>query len=232
MNREKRASEMNEQILSFLRELGAHNNREWFLENKPRYDALREGFIDEVQALINRIALFDPEVAGLEARDCLFRIYRDIRFSPDKTPYKTHFAAYIARGGRKSERGGYYLHLEPGHSLLSGGVWCPPPALLKKLRQDIYDQIEEFASIIEAPAFKRVFPELDGETLKRMPAGFPADSPYGYILRHKDFCVSSVKPDAFFREDDWMERVVADFRLLLPFNRFLNYTVDEYLGLV
>ena len=93
---------MNEQIIEFLTELRSHNNREWFQDNKNRYDALRKVFIDEVQDLIGRISLFDPEVAGLEAKDCLFRIYRDIRFSPDKTPYKCHFAAYISQGGRAS----------------------------------------------------------------------------------------------------------------------------------
>ena len=200
---------MNEQIIEFLTELRSHNNREWFQDNKNRYDALRKVFIDEVQDLIGRISLFDPEVAGLEAKDCLFRIYRDIRFSPDKTPYKCHFAAYISQGGRASERGGYYIHLEPGGCLLSGGVWCPPPALLKK-----------------------TFPVLEGEMLKRMPAGYPMDSPYGYIMKHKDFSVVSYKPDNFFYAKNWMDKAVDDFKLLLPFNRFLNYTVDEYLGRV
>ena len=166
---------MNEQIIEFLTELRSHNNREWFQDNKNRYDALRKVFIDEVQDLIGRISLFDPEVAGLEAKDCLFRIYRDIRFSPDKTPYKC-----------------YYIHLEPGGCLLSGGVWCPPPALLKKLRQDIYDHIEEFTAIIEEPTFKKTFPVLEGEMLKRMPAGYPMDSPYGYIMKHKDLLSTAI----------------------------------------
>ena len=136
---------MNAEIIQFLTELRQNNNREWFQANKSRYDSLRKGFIDEVQQLIDRIALFDPEIAGLEAKDCLFRIYRDIRFSPDKTPYKIHFAAYMAScGGRGSERAGYYIHLEPGGCLLSGGVWCPPPALLKALRKDIYENIEDY----------------------------------------------------------------------------------------
>ncbi|WP_102407279.1 DUF2461 domain-containing protein [Parabacteroides bouchesdurhonensis] len=221
---------MNAEILQFLEELKLNNNRVWFQNNKERYDVLRQGFIDEVQMLINQIALFDPEVAGVEAKECLFRIYRDIRFSPDKTPYKAHFAAYIALGGRASERGGYYIHLEPGNCLLSGGVWCPPPALLKKLRQDIYDHIEEFTAILEEPVFKNTFPVLEGEMLKRMPVGYPMDSPYGYILKHKDFSVVSVKPDSFFKSKDWLNKSVECFKLLLPFNRFLNYTVDEYLG--
>ena len=221
---------MNTEILQFLEELKQNNNRAWFQDNKERYDALRQGFIDEVQELIGRISLFDPEVAGLEAKDCLFRIYRDIRFSPDKTPYKIHFAAYIAQGGRSSERSGYYIHLEPGNCMLSGGVWCPPPALLKKLRQDIYDHIEEFAAILEDSVFKTTFPVLEGEMLKRMPAGYPADSPYDYILKHKDFSVVAVKPDSFFCKKGWIEQAVDCYKLLLPFNRFLNYTVDDYQG--
>ena len=221
----------NAQIIQFLKELSLHNNREWFQENKARYDVLRNAFIDEVQQLINRITLFDPEIAGLEAKDCLFRIYRDIRFSPNKTPYKTHFAAYIAScGGRGSERGGYYIHLEPGNCLLSGGVWCPPPALLKKLRQDSYDHIEEFVGILEEPSFKAMYPVMEGEVLKRMPVGYPSDFKYGEILRHKDFSVASYKPDEFFFAPDWLDQSVACFEKLQPFNRFLNYTVDEYLG--
>lgn len=221
---------MNAEIIQFLRELRENNNRPWFQENKARYDVLRAAFVDEVQELIRGISLFDPEIAGVEAKDCLFRIYRDTRFSPDKTPYKTYMSAFIAQGGRKSERGGYYIHLEPDNSILSGGVWCPDPKLLKKLRQDIYDHIEEFVAIIEAPDFKAIYPELEGDVLKRMPAGYPADSPYGYILKHKDFSVICNKPDDFFNQGDWIEASIGCFEKLLPFNRFLNYTVDEYLG--
>lgn len=222
---------MNKEIIQFLTELRSHNNREWFQANKERYDVLRKGFIEEVQQLIDRIAQFDPEVAGLEAKDCLYRIYRDLRFSPDKTPYKNHFAAYIAaRGGRGSQRAGYYIHLEPEGCLLSGGVWCPPPALLKMLRKDIYENIEELVGIMENPDFKKTYPKMEGEVLKRMSVGYPSDFKYGEILRHKDFCVYSAKPDTFFYASDWMEQVITDFRTLHPFNHFLNYTVDEYLG--
>ena len=220
----------NEQILSFLRALSANNYREWFQAHKEEYDRLRQAFTDEVQQLINRIALFDPEVAGLEAKNCLYRIYRDIRCCPDKTPYKNHFAAYIAVGGRGRLRGGYYLHIEPERCMLSGGVWCPAPPLLKQLRRDIYDHIEEFTEILENPAFKQHFPGLEGESLKRMPAGYPADCPHGDILRHKDFCVVTQQPEAFFSSPDWLEQTAAIFELLQPFNRFLNYTVDDYLG--
>lgn len=223
---------MNADILSFLHELRDNNNREWFQANKERHDVLRKAFTETVQQLINRISLFDPELSGMEAKDCLYRIYRDIRFSPDKTPYKTYFSAYMAKGGRKSLYGGYYLHIEPDNIILSGGLWMPDPKLLKMLRQDIYDQIEEFTAIIEAPAFKKTFPSLEGDTLTRMPAGFPADSPYGYILKHKDFSVMGYQPESFILQDNWLDQAAEAYRLLLPFNRFLNYTVDEYLGRV
>ena len=221
------------QILVFLKELEQNNNRVWFQDNKERYDALKKGHTAIVRQLIDRIALFDPEIAGTEAKDCLFRIYRDIRFSPNKLPYKTHFGAYIAaRGGRNSERSGYYLHIEPGACFLSGGLWMPQPRLLKMVRQDIYDHIDEFVSILENPSFKALYSGLEGETLKRVPAGFPPDFEYAHFLRHKDFCVSAAKPDSFFSGKDWMDRAVRCFETLLPFNRFLNYTVDEYLGKV
>lgn len=220
---------MNAQIVEFLSELKEHNYREWFQDNKKRYEILKAGFIDEVQQLINHIALFDPDLAGQDVKSCLFRIYRDIRFSPDKTPYKTYFSAYIAQGGRSSERAGYYIHLEPGGCLLSGGVWMPPAPLLKKLRQEIYNQIDEFVEIMEDPSFKELFPELEGEVLKRNPAGFP-DSPYNDIIRHKDFSVISYKPDTFFTQKNWLEKSVENYEKLYPFNKFLNYIVDDFYG--
>ncbi|MDR1335462.1 MAG: DUF2461 domain-containing protein [Tannerella sp.] len=224
---------MNTALFQFLRELRENNHREWFQANKKRYDALLREYTVRLQQLIDRIAAFDPEIAGLEAKSCLFRIYRDIRFSPDKTPYKTHLGAYIAAyGGRASSYAGYYVHLEPDGAFLSGGVWCPSPPLLKKLRQDIYDSMDEFREIVENKRFKAVYPALEGETLKRMPAGFPSDYAFDHILKHRDFVVSSARPDAFFSTQDWIEQAAEDFRILQPFNRFLNYSVSEFYGKV
>ena len=218
---------INEEILTFLRQLAANNNRDWFQANKERYDRLRLAFIDEVQQLIERLAVVDPTVAGVEAKDCLYRIYRDIRFSPDKTPYKIHFAAYIAPGGRSSERGGYYLHLQPDECMLSGGIWCPPMPLLKRLRRDIYDNIDEFRAILDNPAFRQVYGGLEGETLKRMPQGYPMDSPHADIMRHKDFVVAAHKEDGFFCQPDWLDRTAEELALIHPLNEFLNYTFEE-----
>ena len=219
------------ELFKFLKELQANNNRDWFQENKPRYDVLRKDFVNVVQQLIDKIAIFDPEIAGLDAKSCIYRIYRDIRFSHDKTPYKTHFGAYMTGyGGRTSPYGGYYLHIEPGNSLVSGGVWCPEPAMLKQLRHDIYDNIDEFTTIIGNKKFKKVYGELEGEVLKRIPEGFPKDSPYENILKHKNFVVSSMKPEEFFYSRNWMDEVADDFSILYPFNKFLNYTIGDFFG--
>lgn len=222
---------MNTALFKFLNELKTNNSREWFQDHKKQFDTLRDEFTDVVRQLIERISGFDAEISDLDPKSCVYRIYRDIRFSTDKTPYKTHFGACMTGyGGRTSPYAGYYIHLEPGNSLLAGGVWCPPAPLLKKLRKDIYDNINEFTEIIEDKTFKKTFPELEGEMLKRMPEGFPADSPYDYILKHKDFTVSSLKPETFFQTDNWIDQAVEDFRKLYPFNRFLNYTVSEFFG--
>ena len=216
-----------EQILSFLQALKQHNNREWFNQHKDEYSALRLQFEEYVDELIQLMLPYDEELSGLRAKDCLYRIYRDIRFSYDKTPYKTHFAAYLAKGGKKSPRGGYYLHIEPGNCLLSGGVWSPEPKLLRLLRQAVFDNFEEFREIMENPVFKRLYPGLDGEKLKTVPRPFPKDTPASAYLKYKDFVVLGRVQDRYFSGKDWKQNVVTDFRKLIPFNRFLNYTVDE-----
>ena len=219
------------ELYEFLRELRENNDREWFKANKKRYDALHKAHVVLVQELINRISAFDSEIAGLEAKNCIYRIYRDIRFSNDKTPYKTHFGAYMTGiGGRTSPYGGYYLHIEPDNSFLSGGVWCPDPKMLKKLRQDIFGNIEEFVDILENKKFKQLYGGLEGEMLQRMPDGYPKDSSYDYILKHKYFVVSTDKPESFFDAENWMDMAVEDFKVLYPFNKFLNYTIGEFFG--
>ncbi|MDR2472179.1 MAG: DUF2461 domain-containing protein [Tannerella sp.] len=219
------------ELFKFLKELRDNNDREWFQANKERYDVLHKEHIVMVQELIGRIGAFDSEIAGLEAKNCIYRIYRDIRFSNDKTPYKTHFGAYMTGfGGRTSPYAGYYLHLEPGNSLVSGGVWCPDPKMLKQLRQDIYNSMDEFIAILDNKDFKRLYGGLEGEMLKRMPEGFAKDCPHEEVLRHKYYVVSSMKSDSFFDKDGWMDEVVNNFKVLQPFNTFLNYTMGEFFG--
>ena len=214
-------------LVDFLASLREHNNREWFQNNKSSYDTLRARFVDDVERLIALLSQHDDQLRGLQAKDCIYRIYRDIRFSSDKTPYKTYFSAYMARGGRKSVRAGYYLHIEPGNIALSGGIWCPEPRLIKALRQAIYDNIDEWKSIVEAPVFKQHYAQFVGETLKIVPRGFPREGEHSEWLKRKDYTVWSVQPDAFITEPDWVEQAAEKLLLIKPMNDFLNYTVDE-----
>jgi uncharacterized protein (TIGR02453 family) len=216
------------QVYQFLSELKENNDRAWFQANKPRYleaKATYEAFTREV---IAGIAAFDPGIAGVEVKECVFRIYRDARFSNDKRPYKTHMGAFITRGGRTAPRGGYYLHVEPGNSLFAGGIWCPGSgALLKALRQDVFGSFEEFESIVYAPAFARHF-RMDKEwTLKRVPLPFPPDAPGAGWTKLKSYTASNGVPDDFFEGAGAVQRTVERLELLYPLNRFLNYTVDE-----
>lgn len=215
-------------VFEFLKELSVNNNREWFNAHRDQYEKAREEFESLVTTLIERISLFDETIKGIQAKDCTYRIYRDTRFSLDKTPYKTHFGAYINAKGKKSEHSGYYVHLEIGNCMLAGGSYCPPPKLLKMLRQAVYDNIEEYRSIVEDPKFKRYFSKIGYTFLKTAPQGFPKDFKYIDYLKCKEYCCDCKVPDNFFTLPDMSDRVDDIFRQLKRFSDFTNYTIDEY----
>ena len=178
--------------------------------------------------IISRISLFDESIRGIEAKDCTYRIYRDTRFSEDKTPYKTHLGGYINAKGKKSDHCGYYVHLEPGNCLLAGGSYCPPPPLLRALRQAVYDNIDEFRSIVEDPAFKQYFPVIGENFLKTAPKGFPKDYPYLKYLQCKEYTVACCQPDSFFLAPDFLDRTDDIFQQMKRFSDFVNYTIDNF----
>ena len=138
---------INKNILLFLNELKNNNNRDWFHANKPKYNEAKVEFENYINNLIPEIGKFDNEIKHLEAKECIFRIFRDVRFSKDKSPYKPNFGAYIVKGGKKSGNAGYYLHIEPENSFLGGGIYMPPSNILKAIRIEIYENIDEFKSI-------------------------------------------------------------------------------------
>ncbi|OJX87668.1 MAG: hypothetical protein BGP01_03615 [Paludibacter sp. 47-17] len=216
-------------VLQFIDELIQHNNREWFAENKDRYEATRAYFETISSELIREIMKFDDDIAHVDAKDCIFRIYRDIRFSHDKTPYKNHYGVFIAAaGGRKSVRGGYYLHLEPSKSFVATGVWCPPPPLLKALRETVYENIDELTTIIQDPGFTKWFDGFyDDDKLKSVPRGFPADFEQAELLKLKHYMVEYTLPESILNSDNFVQEVAAIFKAAWPLNKFLNYTVDE-----
>lgn len=215
-------------IFRFLKELSENNNREWFNEHRETYTQAQLEFEKFLTAIIDRISLFDETIRGTVARDCTYRIYRDTRFSSDKTPYKTHFGGYINAKGKKSNHCGYYVHLEPGGSLLAGGSLCLPSNVLKAVRQSIYDNIDEYRSIVEDPAFKQYFPIVGENFLKTAPKGFPKDFKYIDYLKCKEYVCSYNVPDDFFAQPDMLEQIDKVFRQFKRFADFINYTIDDF----
>ena len=218
-----------EDIINFLKELNENNNREWFAQNKSRYEKVKSKFEEISRLLIADISIFDNDIKNVDVKDCVFRIYRDIRFSTDKTPYKTHFGVYIASaGGRKSQRGGYYLHLDPAGSFIAVGVWCPPPNILKALRQSVCDNIDELNEIRNETGFNTYFKTFfEEDKLKNVPAGFPRDFPDAELLKLKHYMVEYKLDDKILNASDFVLQLAQIARAGYPLNKFLNYTVDE-----
>lgn len=220
-------------ILDFLAELRLNNNREWFNANKSRYLAAHAEFNGIVEQLIASIAVFDKDVAPLTVKDCVFRIYRDTRFSPNKTPYKTHMGVYIARGGKNSPYAGYYFHLEPqadsgtvsylGGSLVACGVHCPEPKVLRSVREDLFARGDLYASALKSAAGF----ELDtSATLQRTPKGFPAGSKWDDYLKLKEFSAIKHISAANILAPNAIEKCVKDFKKVKPINDLLNNAVE------
>ena len=217
------------EIIRFLMALSENNNREWFTDNKSWFDSLKKDFDAISRALILKISEFDEDIKNVEAADCVFRIYRDVRFSHDKTPYKTHFGVFIASaGGRKSQRGGYYLHLDPAGCFVGAGVWCPPPPLLKALRKSVYDNIDELNEIRSEANFAQLFDKFyEEDKLKTVPAGFPKDFPDAELLKLKHYLVEYKFDSSLLEKENFVDEIAHIFKIAYPFNKFLNYTVDE-----
>ena len=222
------------ELYNFLIELSENNNRQWFQANKSRWDDLRLQWLDDVQDLINKMSLWEPRFKGFQAKDCVFRIYRDVRFSHDKSPYKTWVCAGIGLYGKNSHNGGYYIQIEPqaiqreGFNGLFGGVWCPESDILKKLRKAIVDNIEEFREIINEPQLNKYFPGWTGEKLKTVPKGWDKNHPDADLLKLKEFG-KAYEPDQDFFVGDWTTRASERLSLLKPLIDFLNYSIEEEL---
>jgi len=214
-------------LLNFLKELKDNNHKPWFDENRERYQNLRKEMVRLIQELIPQIAQFDPSILPLEPKDCIFRINRDIRFSNDKTPYKTNMGAYMARGGRKSPYGGYYLHIEPGGSFLAGGIYQPSSAVLKEVRSEIYYDVEKFKSIILDKTFKTYFKEIWSEKLKSAPRGFPSDWPDIELLKYKHYTVIHDLQDNKIIQKDFPDFAIKVFKVLQPFNTYFNRVIEN-----
>lgn len=217
---------MNKKIIEFLTDLKQNNNRDWFKSHKDYYDEARNEFIVIIENLIPALAVSNPEIANLQVKDTIFRIYRDVRFSADKSPYKTQMGAYMASGGRKSPSAGYYLHIEPGNSFVAGGSYTPQAENLKKIRSEIFYNIEEFKSIIESVDFKELFSEINGDKLKRPPVGFSKDFKDIDLLKFKSYTIFHPVKDSFIESPKFIENAISIFEKVKPFNDFLNRAIS------
>jgi uncharacterized protein (TIGR02453 family) len=219
---------MMKQILQYLADLEQNNNREWFHANKKRYEEARKGYLEVVQKIIDLLQFDDRRISGLEAKDAMFRIFRDIRFSKDKTPYKTHFGAYMAKGGRKSREAGYYLHLGNDELFLAAGVHSPQKEDLHAIRQEILYQPDAFKSILTAQLDKG-YSTYEKDKLVKGPVGFPKDSPHIEYLKYKHFLLSHPLSKKEVYAENAAEVIAGRFRELIPFTNFIN-TALEYKG--
>lgn len=213
--------------VDFLEKLKENNNREWFQANKRLYDDARGEFEQFIAMLIPVVRGIDSGVDVVSPKECLFRIFRDVRFSKDKSPYKTNFGAFIAKGGRKSPYAGYYLHIEPGASFIGGGAYMPESQYLKAIRNGIFKNVDEYKAIIEGAEFRKFFGGMFGEKLKTAPKGFPKDFADIDLLKNKHYAVTHRVENGFWFSDSLVEDVKEMFSALYGLNRFLNNAISN-----
>jgi uncharacterized protein (TIGR02453 family) len=210
------------ETVDFLKKLAKNNNRDWFNANKDAFIRANDNVIAMTGELMSRIAKFDPEVEGLDPKSCLFRIYRDVRFSKDKSPYKTNLGAFIAPGGKKAMSPGYYFHIQPGMFFAAAGKHLPDAAELLKIRNAISSNTKDFLKIVEARKFKDRFGDLDGERLSKPPKGFAADAPAIEYLKLKSFTVSEEFSEKLATCKDYPKLLTESFKAAHPLVVFLR----------
>lgn len=214
----------------FLKDLKKNNNKPWFDKNRKVYEAAKADFISFIQAVIDQHGKKDASIKNLLAKDCLFRINRDVRFAKDKSPYKTNMGASINKGGRKAENSaGYYFHLEPGGVFTGGGIWMPMPDELKKVRQEIDYNFTDFKKIIAAKKFKTVYGELSSNPeykLSRVPKGYDPENPAAEFLKLKSYIAMIKISDADLTSKDLVKKTVAAFQALQPLIEFINKSME------
>ena len=216
-------------ILTFLNKIKENNSKEWLDAHRSEYQTATQAFNLVVEKLITGISEFDPSIKGVTVKNCTYRFNRDIRFSANKMPYKTHFGAFICPNGKNSGYSGYYFHIEPAGSgylngsMLCTGIYSPLPSVLKSIREEIYLNGDTFESAVrEAKSFVLE----DNQALKKVPRGYPADYKYAEYLKMKNPSVYKRVDDAFLLSDQFVENALAAFRETVSFNTLLNKAVQ------
>lgn len=209
--------------IKFLKELAENNNKPWFDDNKDVYTKAKNDFEALVKEMLDLLSALEPDFKNQQAKNCIFRIFRDVRFAKDKSPYKPNFGAYFSKGGKKANAAGYYIHIQPGGKcFLAGGVWMPEAPVLKAIRQEIDYNFEAFSKIINQKNFKKLFQKLDGETLKTVPQGYAAENPAIEFLKMKSFVVMHHFPDKDLTAEGFTQQCFETYKVMQPLVDFLN----------
>ncbi len=213
--------------INFLLELRENNDRNWFNKNKTLYKEARKEFEQLIDMVIPIIKGIDSEIDVTCSKECIFRIYRDVRFSRSKLPYKTNFGAFIVKDGRKSPFPGYYIHLEPNASFVGGGVYMPESKYLKAVRTEIYENIENYKKIINSKNFKKYFNGIYGDKLKSAPRDFPKDFVDIDLLKNKHYATVHKVADSFWNSEKLIEELTKILKSQFVFNEFINKAIKK-----
>ena len=216
-----------DKFIPFLKKLKSNNNKEWFDKNRADYTVLREALILIIDEITKKLGKTDKDIESIDPRKSIFRINRDIRFSNDKSPYKSNMGAYFSTDGKKSPHAGYYLHIEPGNCFLAGGMWHPEADILKKVRQEIDYNAKILTKILGAKNFKGIFGSLSEEDkLVRVPKDYVAEHPLAEFLKLKSFVVIHSFDDKLLSDKKLIDYCVQVFKEIYPLNSFLNASLD------
>jgi len=215
-------------VFKFLKALSKNNNREWFEKNKPAYLILKQNFEQFIGSFLNDLIKVDSSLGGLDPKKLTFRIYRDVRFSKDKTPYKKNMSAGFSPSGKLIHEPGYYLHIEPGNkSMLAGGLYLPDSQNLSKIRQEIDYNGDVLRRIINNKVFKHTFGDFDySDTLKTVPKNFAKDHEYAEWLKLKSYIVVRQFTDKEVLDNKFQKNAIAVCKTLKPLNDFIKQALD------
>ena len=209
---------------AFITDLGQNNSREWFEDNRARYDTAKGDFTSFIGVLLMEMEQFDSRVTGMDPRRCIFRIYRDTRFHNIKAPFKTNFGARILVGGSKNlhRRTGYFMNIEPGQCRLSGGAFRPEPEWLHTIRQRIAADSTNLKRILQDRTFRETFNGLEGEAVKTAPRGFSKDHPDIELIRLKSHMARHRLDDGAMFRPGFLKQALQVYKALLPLNEYLD----------
>ena len=214
-------------VMQFLRDLAVNNNKEWFQANNDYYKRAKTKFEEGAKRFIELVRENDPTIGPLEVKNCTYRIYKDVRFSRDKSPYKINMGAFVVKDGKKSGNAGYYIHIEPDACFFGGGLHCPEPNYLLGVRNEIFNNGETFNTILTTSSFQKAFNTIDAEALKTAPKGFSKDYKYVDLLKFKSYTVGCKLTDEEPFTADFEKRVTNYIKELKPFVQYLNNAVKD-----